>query len=137
MSSLKIRKTGIFREGRLNSLNNVLLTNISDRLGSLCKEKAQESFLIQKKANPKLPSFIIESFRVEEAFASNSVKIVVYAGGPNSNAPWAWFVNMGFTTVGLNPRWVPGYYFMEDGLEAVNENKKKIITEEVNKLFGG
>ena len=126
MAQVKITMKGpLFKKGPLlaNALGKSAL-----KIAKVVEITAQNDYLSKKKATPKLPSMVWQSFKIDLPFSSASMaKAIVVAGGPQ--APWAIYVDQ--------PRkGFPGYFFMKTGRDAGEAKAPEIIKQEFKKIGG-
>jgi hypothetical protein len=134
MIKVKTSKTGLWNMDMGLVMNKLMMDTATDA-AVIGKNAAQQSFIDQKKATPKMPSLLFSSFGTEgPGFSGASVRVIIYAGGPD--APYAIYVNDGFnTTSKSNKRFINGYKFMEAGGKAVEQASPKIFDTKVSRLM--
>jgi len=107
-----------------------------NELMQLGEKAAKEDYLHKKLSSPKLPSMIISSFGYKiEGVTQSSVHGVVFAGGSNSLAPYAVYVDEGHSYRGKNSGRFPGHQFMKTGAEAVAKNAEQVITKHMKAVL--
>jgi len=137
-TSVTISMNGIWASG-IDTLIDSSMKNAVNRSTKYAELKSKERFLELKKSTPKLPSFIIDSFKIEpvKKTGNRSYIGVIYAGGPESQAPYAIYVDQDHPLRNrrmwseVNPN--APYKFMEYGLVELSKIINKITLEEINK----
>jgi len=96
------------------------------KIANVVEKAAQKDFLSKKKAEPKMPSMIFDSFKVEPGITTNNeARAIVFAGGPT--APWTIFVDQ--------PRkGFKGYYFMYAGAQEGARQASEIVSKELKTI---
>lgn len=125
------------------------MNNIVDRASELVMFRAQMYYFYEKRKQTKRigdspsNSFVFNSFRIrDERNIENSgffnekplykASRVIMAGGPNSKAYYAIYLDQGFTM--RNGAQYPGYQFMEEGIKYIIPVLPLLVKEEFNKV---
>ena len=122
--------------GKVWKINKPFLTAVlleaMKKACAVTKNAAIHDYYKKKQAEPKTPSFIIDSFTFEIPYVGNSQVIgIVYAGGPT--APWTPFVDEGHTY--RDGTKFGGYHFMRAGAIEGNKRSPDIIKAELKKFM--
>jgi len=119
------------RTGFFDRALPLLLKGATEEVTEEVKNASIRDYLSKKKANPKLPSMIVESFThslLEEG--RTQYRGVIFAGGVK--APWAIFVDQPHKTRGDSV--FEGYFFMAAGIRYGATVVESIVRKHLQKI---
>ncbi len=106
---------------------------VGERISKLGMEAAKANYLTRRKTK-KTPSLIWGDFTYDGTVSTGVGSVIssVFCGGPQSDAYYAYYVDVGHTL--RNGVWWPGYRFAKVGIRKSKQEFPRIAKIEVRKL---